>query len=109
MRISDWSSDVCSSDLAPPAAPEPATLGLAAIADPTPWNELPAYAWPLSRPAKFLYLDSLKGMGLAVRLDNGTWLNTAYAKVLPNAFWTSQAAISPLGRASWGERGGQDV
>ena len=79
---------------APPAAPEPGILDFAAVADPTPWNELPAYAWPLSRPAKFIYLDSVKGMGLAVRLDNGTWLNTAYAKALPNAFWTSQSAIS---------------
>lgn len=50
---------------------------------------------PFSRPAKFLYLDAApNGMGLSVGLEDGTWLNAAYAKAMPNAFWTSQSAIS---------------
>ena len=48
-----------------------------------------------SRPAKFLYMDAApNGMGLSVRLNDGTWLNAAFAKAMPNAFWTSQSAIS---------------
>lgn len=50
---------------------------------------------PFTRPAKFLYLDGApNGMGLSVRLDDSTWLNAAYAKVMPSAFWTAQSAIS---------------
>jgi len=33
-------------------------------------------------------------MGLAVRLADGTWLNTAYAKPAQDGFWTSQSTIS---------------
>lgn len=57
--------------------------------------DLSANGGPFSRPAKFLYLDAApNGMGLSVRLGDGTWLNAAYAKAMPNAFWTSQSAIS---------------
>lgn len=58
------------------------------------WTTLPAHAWPLSRPAKFLYLDESKGMGIAVRLASGAWLNAAYSKTIPNSIWTSPTAIS---------------
>jgi signal transduction histidine kinase len=58
------------------------------------WLTLPAHAWPLSRQAKFLYLDASKGMGIAVRLESGAWLNAAYSKPIPNSIWTSQTAIS---------------
>lgn len=58
------------------------------------WLDMPAYAWPLSRSAKFLYLDPPNGMGLTVRLQDGTWLNTAFSKKVSNGFWTSQSAIS---------------
>jgi signal transduction histidine kinase len=72
-----------------------ATAGItAAVAAPTSWVELPPAAWPLSRPAKFVYLDDSNGMGLAVRLDSGAWLNAAFAKSLHNSIWTSQSAIS---------------
>lgn len=57
------------------------------------WATLPAHAWPLSRPAKFLYLDEAKGMGIAVRLESGAWLNAAYSKTIPNSIWTSPTAI----------------
>lgn len=58
------------------------------------WLTLPAHAWPLSRPAKFLFLDESKGMGIAVRLESGAWLNAAYSKTIPNSMWTSQTAVS---------------
>lgn len=69
---------------------------IAAIAAdaPGPWFNLPAHAWPLSRPAKFLYFDDGNGMGLAVGLDSGTWLNAAYAKSMPGSIWTSQSMVS---------------
>src|SRR5438270_951919 len=57
------------------------------------WIDLKPGAWPLSRPAKFLYLDSATGMGLAVRLANGAWLNTAFAKPAQDGFWTSQSTV----------------
>lgn len=59
-----------------------------------PWTDLPAHAWPLSRPAKFLYLDDSNGMGLAVQLKDGSWLNTAFAKKMVNPLLTSQSIIS---------------
>jgi len=81
----------------PPAAPAPP---VALAAEPAPdegwadWRELPPQAWPLSRAAKFIYLDQAYGMGLAVRLENGAWLNAVYAKSVPNALWTPQSATS---------------
>ncbi|GBD47891.1 sensor histidine kinase [Methylopila sp. Yamaguchi] len=58
------------------------------------WRELPAHAWPLSRPAKFLSLNDANGMGLAVQLKDGGWLNTALAKPAPSGFWTEQSMVS---------------
>ncbi|HEY9215708.1 MAG TPA: ATP-binding protein [Ancylobacter sp.] len=81
----------------PPVAPVVATTAGMPGADTTnlkPWTEMPAHAWPLSRPAKFLYLDDTNGMGLAVQLKDGSWLNTAFAKKMVNGLWTSQSIIS---------------
>ncbi|GLK78376.1 sensor histidine kinase [Methylopila turkensis] len=58
------------------------------------WRDLPPQAWPLSRPAKFQYINSSNGMGLAVRLKDGGWLNTALAKPAPAGFWTTQSMVS---------------
>ena len=58
------------------------------------WIDLKPEAWPLSRPAKFLYLDDATGMGLAVRLANGAWLNTAFAKPAQDGFWTSKSTLA---------------
>lgn len=58
------------------------------------WRELPPQAWPMSRPAKFLYLNDTNGMGLAVRLENGEWLNTALAKPAPAGFWTMPSTVT---------------
>ena len=81
----------------PPIAPVVATRAGMTSAEATtlkPWSEMPAHAWPLSRPAKFLYLDDTNGMGLAVQLKDGSWLNTAFAKKMVNSLWTSQSIIS---------------
>jgi signal transduction histidine kinase len=69
-------------------------IGTATAAVTTPWTDVPAHAWPLSRPAKFLYLDQAYGMGLSAQLDGGGWLNSAYAKPTGNSFWTNQAVVS---------------
>ena len=69
-------------------------IGTATAAVTTPWADVPAHAWPLSRPAKFLYLDEAYGMGLSVELGSGAWLNSAYAKSTGNSFWTNQSAVS---------------
>lgn len=58
------------------------------------WLEVRPDAWPLSRPAKFLYLDDDTGMGLAVRLDTGSWLNSAFAKPAQEGFWNAQSITS---------------
>lgn len=88
---------------APTASATPTSTAAADAAPPTPvavdpslpsWTDLPAHAWPLSRPAKFLYLGVDNGMGLAVRLKDGAWLNTAFTKKLVNGPWTTQSAIS---------------
>lgn len=78
------------------AAPAPSTLASTAGARPPQsyWTEMPPHAWPLSRPAKFLYLGEDNGMGLAVRLKDGSWLNTAFAKKMVNGMWTTQSIIS---------------
>ena len=69
-------------------------IGTATAAVTTPWTDVPAHAWPLSRPAKFLYLDEAYGMGLSAQLDGGGWLNSAYAKPTGNSFWTNQSVVS---------------
>lgn len=58
------------------------------------WNELPAQAWQLSRAAKLLKLDDAQGMGLSVRLKDGSWLNSVIAKKVMNSLWTFQTLIS---------------
>ncbi len=68
----------------------PSAPGTAA---PARWNDLPAHAWPLSRPAKFIYLGFDNGMGLAVQLRDGSWLSSAAIKKMPT-LWSTQSIIS---------------
>jgi signal transduction histidine kinase len=58
------------------------------------WTALPAQAWSLARPARFVRLDNAFGSGLAVRLQGGTWLNAAFAKPAYGSIWTSQSTVS---------------
>ncbi len=60
----------------------------------TPWTDLPASEWHFPRPAKFIRLDDSYGVGLAVKLDRGAWLNTAFAKPAMGGFWTSQSVLT---------------
>lgn len=88
--------------LAPPgneaadAAPVPPQAGDAprgGLLSPA-WIDLPPHAWPLSRPAKFVYLDGDGAMGITVQLADGSWLNSAFAKRAQENFWTSQPTVS---------------
>jgi signal transduction histidine kinase len=84
---------------AEPLRQEPVAAAAAPTQDGTstqPWADLPPHAWPLSRAAKFLYLDRpyTIGMGLTVQLADGQWLNTALNKKMTNGIWTSRSAIS---------------
>ncbi|MBZ9601103.1 sensor histidine kinase [Phyllobacterium chamaecytisi] len=77
------------------ARPEPSPFqALAAQSD--SWTTLGSHVWTIPQPAKFLYLGHSNGMGLAVELSDGTWLNTAYAKSVPNSIWNVQS-LSSLG------------
>jgi signal transduction histidine kinase len=82
----------------PSATHQSVAISSAAFAQPrdpgTGWSALPKSLWPLPRPAKFLHLDTGTSMGLAVRMDDGTWLNAAIVKNLPTGFWTSQSITS---------------
>jgi len=60
----------------------------------SPWTDLSADEWHFPRPAKFIRLDNYYGVGLAVQLNRGTWLNTAFAKPAANGFWTSQSVLT---------------
>lgn len=44
------------------------------------WENLAPESWPGGRPAKLLALDGWNGLGLAVRIRDGLWLQTVYAK-----------------------------
>lgn len=88
-----------------PAAPAtPATeasnssdslVGMEAVAsDSRGWDELAASAWALGRSARYARLDHGYGSGVAVQLQNGTWLNAAFAKPSYGSFWMSQSTIS---------------
>lgn len=58
------------------------------------WSTLPPHAWPLARTARFMRLDDAYGSGLAVQLQDGTWLNAAFAKPSLGSAWTSQSTVS---------------
>lgn len=58
------------------------------------WLELPAHAWPLSRAAKFVYWGDAGGMGLAVQLKDGSWLNSAFQKKMTNGMLSARSLIS---------------
>jgi signal transduction histidine kinase len=57
------------------------------------WDVLPAKAWSLDRPARFVRLDHTYGAGLTVQLQGGLWLNAAFAKAAYGSIWT-QSTVS---------------
>ncbi|WP_085032488.1 HAMP domain-containing sensor histidine kinase [Ensifer aridi] len=58
------------------------------------WTQLSSEMWTLPRFAKFLPLGESHGMGIAVQLSNGQWLNSVYRKTIASALWNSQSLIS---------------
>ena len=85
----------------PASMPAPQAASVAGTAVTTPnggpdagWIDLPAHAWPLSRPAKFMYWGESYAMGLAVQLKDGSWLNSAIAKKMVNSMLTARSLIS---------------
>jgi signal transduction histidine kinase len=67
--------------------------GAEAVAS-TGWMNVSPSDWHYPRPAQYLRLDEAYGVGLAVQLDRGAWLNTAFAKPAMNGFWTSQSVMT---------------
>ncbi|WP_394560081.1 ATP-binding protein [Aquipseudomonas alcaligenes] len=76
-------------DLARLISPLSETLG-----EVPPWTDLQPQDWPLSRSAHYLAVDGVGLMGLTVRLENGVWLNAAYAKSMRNSLLSPQALWS---------------
>ncbi|RTM01562.1 HAMP domain-containing histidine kinase [Ancylobacter aquaticus] len=84
---------------APALAPQRVSV---TVASPAPasgapyssWLDLPAHAWPLSRAAKFMYWGDATGMGLAVQLKDGSWLNSAFSKKMANSMLSARSLIS---------------
>jgi signal transduction histidine kinase len=64
-------------------------IGASAVTG-TGWTDLSPDDWHSTRPAKFIRLDDYYGVGLAVELNRGTWLNTAFAKPAMGG-WSSSA------------------
>ncbi len=77
-----------------PAAPDEALVAAAKAPTKSDWSELSAAAWPLDRTAKFVRLDDAFGMGLSVRLKDGGWLNTVFAKPAATALWNTPSLVT---------------
>jgi signal transduction histidine kinase len=45
-----------------------------------PWETLPPTTWLLHLPVQVLPLQQWNGFGFSVQLDDGTWMNTVFAK-----------------------------
>src|SRR3546814_11846266 len=118
MRISDWSSDVCSSDL---PKPDSFSVCLSSFRRPAPNMAPPdAKASCLSpNSARALNEASKRGFDNAVVLDalgNVAELSTAHlwiandgVAVTPEPNGTLLTGITKIGRRAWRERVGQNV
>ncbi|EJN02164.1 signal transduction histidine kinase [Phyllobacterium sp. YR531] len=58
------------------------------------WAALPVGSWPLSTPARYLRFSNNDGIGMAVQLKDGTWLNAASYKAIVPDFWRTQTLLS---------------
>ena len=90
LKVPDAGNSTTASDA---ARTEPSPFQ-AIAGQPETWTKLGPHVWSIPQPAKFLYLGHSSGMGLAVELSDGTWLNTAYAKPVPNSIWSLQSLSS---------------
>ncbi len=65
------------------AAPGPApTAADFPTVESSAWEELHADEWTGEREARFLRLDPWNGFGIAIRIHDGLWLQTAFARSL---------------------------
>lgn len=58
------------------------------------WARASPLLWHLPHPAKYLTFSNNAGYGLAVKLNDGRWLNSAYYKVDGGGWWTSKSLLS---------------
>jgi len=59
-----------------------------------PWASPSSEVWILPQPARFTYLDGVRGFGLAVELSDGSWLSSAYYRADMNPWWNSHSLFS---------------
>lgn len=69
-------------------------VSLAKLGPVPPWEDLAPVDWPLARAAKYLAVEPINGLGLAVPLENGDWLNALQSKSISNVPMTTQALLS---------------
>jgi len=60
----------------------------------TGWDTLNSTLWTHKEPASVLNFDGLDGMGLVVKLNDGSWLSAAYHKPLTPDIWRAQSLLS---------------
>lgn len=60
----------------------------------TLWTPLVSSLWTYAAPASNLTFDGLDGMGVVVRLNDGSWLSAAYHKPLTPDIWRAQSLLS---------------
>src|SRR3546814_12014289 len=107
VRISDWSSDVCSSDLGRWRVAETLADAVAAIA-----HEAGQRAFTRWR-TDFRRWDKSPGNPVCeVDLEIDALLRTRLSALHPDAGWLSEETVDnedQIGRTSWRDRGGRDV
>lgn len=50
--------------------------------------------WALPQQVKYVYFEGERGYGLAIQLNDGTWLNAAFYTRMPGGWWTSTSIAS---------------
>lgn len=58
------------------------------------WSTPLPIFWNLPQPAKFLYFDRRRGLGLAVQLGEGRWMNFASYQENTGRWWNSKSLTS---------------
>jgi signal transduction histidine kinase len=58
------------------------------------WRRPIQSLWALPQFVKYVYFDGSRGYGLAIHLDDGSWLNAAYYVKETGGWWTSTSLAS---------------
>src|SRR3546814_11082892 len=109
MRISDWSSDVCSSDLVGATPPTPRQPQVGAT-PPTLRTIAECTIEPKAHESEGRRVIPIRGVG-GVAPTYGVWFRVRRAHgsgTLSSSSATSRSTSQQIGRASRRERGGQD-